>query len=713
MERRGQKDEKKAEALSDITSHLSPFFYPRNIAVIGVSPEEKNLGKNIVMNCLTLGYRGEILSVGLKGGVAFGQHIYSSLDEVRRPVDLAVILTPAQTIPGILEQCSRKGVRHAVIESGGFSELGEKGKTLEKTCLETAQKYGIRIIGPNGIGVTNMENGLALSFMIMQKDLSPGPVSVLAQSGGVGLSFLGFLADANIGINKFVSMGNKLDVNENDLLAYLIRDKGTKIILVYLEGFTDGRRFVEVARESDKPILVYKSNRYRESASIARSHTAALFADDKLVDHVLDQAGCIRINTMEDAMDYIKSRTLPPLRENRLAVVSRSGGHAVIAADACAYYGLRFAELPRDLLSKFESRFRANVIRLQNPLDLGDLFDLDFYVYIVEEMLKRDDVDGVLLGHGYFRGSEQEASRTLLKKVEQLMDQYRKPVVPVILTETKERDYLVKNLKMPIFWAPENAMRALKFSYKWETRPQPDLERFVPEGLRKDRAGEILAAAGKRDYLLMSESLELLACYGFHLAPFTLAKTSGEAVKAWETLSRPVVLKTNRPHVSHKTDAGALQLDLNSAEAVQKAFRELQAAGGPETEVLVQTMQGGGREVILGGKQDGTFGPIILFGLGGILVEVIEDVVWRMAPISRGEARRMVQGFRGAKILAGLRGESPYDIEALEDMLLRLSQMLVDFPVIREIDINPVMVFSRGKGALALDARINLDLSFE
>ncbi len=695
---------------AETPTELSPFFYPRNIAVIGVSPEEINLGKNIVMNCLTLGYRGEIIPVGLKEGVAFGQRIYPSLDEINRAVDLAVILTPARTIPDILEQCGRKGIRYAVIESGGFSELGESGRPLETTCLETAQKLSIRLIGPNCIGVTNMENGLALSFMTLQKGLSLGPVSVLAQSGGVGLSFLGFLVDENIGINKFVSMGNKLDVDENDLLAYLIQDEGTKIILVYLEGFTDGRRFVEIARRSDKPILVYKSNRFRESAAIAHSHTAALFADDRLVDHVLDQAGCFRLNTMDDAMDYIKSRTLPPLRGNRLAIVSRSGGHAVIAADACAYYGFQFADLPGHLLKKFESRFRAHVIRLQNPLDLGDLFDLDFYVYIVEELLKRDDVDGILLGHGYFRGTEQEASRTLFKRVEHLVEQYQKPVAPVILTESKEREYLIRNLKTPIFWAPENAMRALKFSYMWETRPQPDIDIPTPHGIRKKATQGILEATRGSEHLLMSESLDLLATYGFPLSPHALAGTPEEALEAWKKLQGPVAIKLNRPHVLHKTDAGALRLDLNADKQIEEAFRDLQAIGGANTEVLLQAMQRNGLEVILGGKRDPTFGPILLFGLGGIFVEVLEDVVWRMAPISRNEARGMVRSIKGSKVLGGIRGETAYAEDALEDMLLRLSQMLVDFPVIREIDINPVMVFSKGVGALVLDARINLSL---
>jgi acetate---CoA ligase (ADP-forming) len=688
-------------------SHFSRFFYPRNIAVIGVSPDKKNLGKNIVLNCLTFGFEGEILPVGLSGGVAFGQRIYRSLDEIDREIDLAVILTPARTIPGIIEQCGRKGIKHIVIESSGFSELGEEGQSLAKICVDVARRYGIRFIGPNCIGVTNLENGLVLPFMPLRTDLSPGPVSVMAQSGGVGLSYLGFLGDENMGINKFISIGNKLDVDENDLLGYLIQDPGTKIILAYLEGFTNGRRFVEIASRSEKPILVYKSNRFETSSRIAHSHTAALFSDDKLVDFALAQAGSIRINTLDDAIDYIKSQAFPPLRGNRLAVVSRSGGHAVIAADACGYYGFQLPRLPEDFLRKFESRFRAHVIRLQNPLDLGDLFDLEFYEHIVNEMLNREDVDGVLLVHAYRRGFEQESSRMLLKKVEQLVEKYGKPVATVIMTEAVEKDYLKKNLKIPIFSAPENAMRAFHLSYQWSSRKSRPLA-SQETGMVVDRAGAepLLKNGQRRGHLLLGEALELLRCYGFPMPACGLARSETEALQFWNSVQGPVALKIHSPHISHKSDRGAVRLNLDSAADIRKALLELQSIGGPGTEVLVQSMSRKGREVILGGKQDPTFGPVVLFGLGGIFVEVLEDVVWHLAPIGFDAAMQMIQNTKGGKVLRGVRGEAPSDIEATAELLVRLSQLLADHPMIQEIDINPVMVFQSAGGAQALDARV-------
>jgi len=690
-------------------ARFSTFFYPRNVAVIGVSPDRKNLGKNIVYNCLYFGYTGEIIPVGLSKGIAYGQRIHENIETIDRDIDLAVILTPAKTIPGILEQCGRKGIQHAVIESGGFSELGEEGEPLEEACVEVARRYGIRFIGPNGIGVTNLENGLALPFMPMRTDIRLGPVSILAQSGGVGLSYLNFLAEENIGMNKFVSMGNKLNVDENDLLGYLIHDEGTKIILVYLEGFKDARRFIEVASTSTKPILVHKSNRFEASARIAHSHTAALFADDRLVDYALEQAGCIRLNTMDDSMDYLKSQTLPPLRGNRLAVISRSGGHAVIAADACGHYGFSLPRFPEEILKKVESRLRAHVIRLQNPLDLGDLFELEFYAFIVEELLKREEVDGVVLVHGYQAAFEREASRTLIKRVEGLVEQYQKPVACVVFAAALERDYIRKSVKIPIFPAPENAMRAFNLSYKWSFRKPSPLQVQSLDRVHRDKAGEALARGQKRGHLLLHESLQLLEHYGFPVPAHRLARTEAEALQFQRASKGSIAMKLNLPHFSHKTDLGAVRLNIKTQAEAQKAFKALKGLGGEETEVLLQPMITQGREVILGGKRDQSFGPIVLFGLGGIFVEALKDVVWRVAPLSYEEAKRMIGSIRGAGILEGSRGEKPSDVERVADFLVRLSHLLIDFPQIQEIDINPVLVFAEGEGASAVDARVILE----
>lgn len=691
------------------SNNLRAFFYPESVAVIGVSPDPKNLARNMIHNLLTFGYQGEFIPMGRREGVISGQRIRQSLDEINHSIDLAAILTPAKTIPGILEECGQKGIRWAVIESGGFSETGEEALPLEEACLKVAKKYGIRFIGPNGIGLANMENGLVLPFWPLREDLFLGSVSVLVQSGGVGLSYLKFLAEENIGLNKFVSMGNKLNVDENDLLAYLIEDEGTRIILVYLEGFTDGRRFVEVASRSDKPILVHKSNRFRASAQIAHSHTAALFADDQLVDYALEQAGCVRVNTMDDAIDYLKILSLPPLRGNRLTVVSRSGGHAVISADACGHYGFKLPLFPKDFLKAIESRLRANVIRLQNPLDLGDLFDLAFYETIVEELMRQADVDGILLMHGYRSGPEQEDSRKLILKVEELVDRYQKPVAVVVVTESDELDYLKRHSKIGIFTAPENAMRAFDLSFKLASRersaPDPLTRPFNGAGLSK--AEDILSKAIGRDYLFLDESLELIRHYGLPVIEYRLARSPEEAVKAWHSFGGSVAVKLNRPHVSHKSDEGLVRLNVSSEAGVHEIFEVFRSKFVPkDVEVLIQPMASEGQEVILGGKQDGVFGPVILFGLGGTFVEVLRDVVWRVAPINAREAWRMIHQIKGRNVLEGIRGQGPYDLDSLGKSLIQIAQLLTDLPMIQEIDVNPVKLNGTGEGILALDARV-------
>jgi acetyltransferase len=480
---------------------------------------------------------------------------------------------------------------------------------------------------------------------------------------------------------------------------------------MYLEGFKDGRRFIEIAATSKKPILVHKSNRFKVSGSIAYSHTAALFADDALVDAALEQAGCVRVNTMDDAMDYVKILSLPPLKGNRLGVVSRSGGHAVIAADACAHYGFELPPFPEEFLKTVESRFRAKVIRLQNPMDLGDLFELTFYQEIVEGMLKRADVDGVLLGHVYRRGYEQEDSRKLVQNVEALVATYQKPVATVIFTDAVEKDFLKRHSSIPIFEAPENAMRAFHFSHWWASRIISVAEKAPPSSIDREGARGILLHAAGRGFLYLNEAMDLLKCYGLKVDPYRLACAADTAVAAWRRMGGAVAMKLNRPHVSHKTDVGAVRLGLDTEEDITEAFRAMVTAAGTDEpiEVLIQPMSPSGREVIIGGKQDPVFGPVIVFGLGGVLVEAFGDVVWRMAPIGAHDARQMIGKIKGKKILAGVRGEVPADTEALEDALLRLSALLVDFPEIREIDINPVRVSGRGGGATALDARVILD----
>jgi acetate---CoA ligase (ADP-forming) len=685
-------------------SEFQKFFYPESILVVGVSPAAANLGRNIVSNLLLSGYNGEILSVGRTPGVVFGQRIHMSIEEIGRPVDLAVVLTPAATVPAVLDECGRMGIRRVVVESGGFTEMGPHALPVEEACRDACERHSIRMIGPNCIGVTNMECGVVLPFLPMGRAMKKGPVSILAQSGGVGLSYLGFIAEENIGVNKFVSMGNKLDIDENDLLEYLIEDPGTGIILVHLESFSGGRRFLEAASRSPKPVLVHKTNRFEASAEIARSHTGAMASDDRLADCLLEQAGCVRVNTMADAMDCIKILTLPPLKGGRLGVVSRSGGHAVIAADACGRYGFHLPPFPEDFIRRIEEKMRAKVIRLRNPMDLGDLFDVAFYERIVGETLMHDDVDGVLLVHGYRKGFEQEESRLLVKKIEELVDRHGKPVAVVMITEAVELAYLKANSRIPIFHAPENAMRALHLSHRLATRSKPAaLER--PEGIDIDAGLRILDCARSRGHCLLSESLDLLEAYNIPIVKYRLARSPEQGAAILRDMSCPVAVKVNRPHVDHKTDSGLVRLDCRTEEDLAECFDAFRKTlDCDDVEILIQPMAGRFTETIVGGKRDAVFGPVGVFGLGGVFVEVLEDVVWRTAPIPPGEADKMTAGLKGRALLEGVRGRPRCDSSALRDIIVRVSHLLSDLQDVAEMDINPVAAME--SGAAALDARV-------
>ncbi len=690
---------------------MEKFFYPESIAVIGVSNNPTNMGQSIVTNLIKASYKGLIYSVGPRGGALFGQSIYPSLESIPGPVDLAVILTPAKTIPDILDQCGRKGIKRVVIESSGFTEFREERKELELQTIQTAEKWGVRFIGPNGIGVLNSDNGVALPFVPVGGEIQKGHVAVLAQSGGVGLSYLNFLRAENLGLSKFVSMGNKLNVNECDLLEYLIHDPQTHMIIMYLEDIKEGRRLVDLARSSSKPILIHKANVGEAAKRIAASHTAALASDDKVVSAAFRQAGIIRVRRFQATMNYVKVLSLPPLGGARLGIVSRSGGHAVIAADACDQHGFTLPSFSREFLSSIEKHFRASVIKLDNPLDLGDLFELPLYVKIVDSMLSMPDVDGVLLVHAY-SWEEREPSRNLIRQVEELVKKWQKPVAMCVVTSDSEVSYLKQHIDYPVFTSPEEASEALYLSYmkEWWSKAHEDPVTAITAD--RDTARDIMDRAVRTPgWMSMADALRLLDTYGVHTIPWKEARDEQTVVSAAEELGYPVVLKADLPSIVHKTEAGAVRLGIQNRDELLKAYKEMsdkfsQESGMP---ALIQKMAQPGREMILGGKHDAQFGPLVVLGFGGIFVEAFNDITIRLAPITHRESLDMIQELKGKAILGGLRGQSAADVKTLADFLVRLSHLVTDFPEIKELDINPLMLNAEGAGGNALDIRIRVE----
>ncbi|MBI2341572.1 MAG: acetate--CoA ligase family protein [Deltaproteobacteria bacterium] len=728
---------------------MEKFFNPKSVAVIGVSESPANMAKNIVGNLLEFGFKGIIYQVGKTEGTLFSRKIYRSVLEIEDSIDLAVILTPAAAIPQLMEECGKKNIHNIVIESAGFGEFGEKGKELEKTILKIAKKYSIRFIGPNCIGTMDLASGLATSFVSFKNTFKRDGISIISQSGGVGFSYITTLASENLGISKFASIGNKLNVNENDLLEYLIDDPETKIICIYLEGISDGRKLLEIAKRSPKPILVQKANTGSHAKSIAESHTAALSSDDKVVDAALKQSGIARILDRETLVNYLKIMPLPKMRGNKLAIISRSGGHAIIAADVSEQEGFELAALNKNFLHDIEKHLRAKVIRLTNPIDIGDLFDYGVYAEIIEKTLKQPNIDGVVFMHAYFSETEGTPSRVLFNKIKDLSYKYDKPVGICIATDEDEFSRLRKELDYPLFNVPSAVVRALALSRDFYLKRSSVIARSevtkqspannCTQGIataasrpRNDKTAKILRTClSQKRNPSFQEGMEIFKAYGIPIVKTIQAKNADEAVRAAAKIGYPVVMKISSQKISHKTDVGGVKLNIKNEsqlreehKAMMKTLfqtpsslrkqgsraltRDSRLRGNDNREVIIQPMLKKGWELILGAKQDPNFGPVVLAGLGGIFVEIFKDTTIRVVPIDKDEPAKMLSELKGYAILQGARGDKPYDIKAAEAAISKLARLIADFPEIKEIDINPFYVLHKGGGGFALDARVIL-----
>jgi acetyltransferase len=686
---------------------LERIFYPESVAVIGVSERPDNLAANIIGNLLAFGYQGDIHAVGLRAGEVHGIPILTSVEALPEDTDLAVILTPAATVPELLDACGRKGIRRAVIESGGFTEFSEAGRELEERVCAVARRWGLRFVGPNCISVVNMENGLCLPFASLDpRAARRGPVSVLAQSGGVSITYLMLLSQAGLGANKVVSMGNKADLDEVDYLAYLVDDPGTDVICLYLESIGEGRRLLELAASSDKPIVVQKANRGDASAQIAFSHTAALANDDRIVDAALQQAGVARAASFDEAVALAQGFTLPPVTGNDLLIISRSGGHAVVAADVAEEHGFRLMPVPEVFRAEVRRLFRADVIAPTNPLDLGTIFDFDLYNHIVERSLRALDPDALLLVHTYSAGPEADASHRVAQHLGELSRAMAKPLAFCAFAQQAEVEALKKASLLPIFTDIEGAVRALAASRDRHARPARRVPLPPPPTQRPGKVEALLSGAG---VLTTDAALDLCGAFGIPVATWAAVDDAEAASFAASAMGYPVALKGLASEVPHKSDAGLVALGITDAEDLRAAFAEVSAAlerYTPQAQagrLMVQPMLSGGYEVIIGGRRDPSFGPMVMFGLGGIYVEILEDVAFRLAPLAREDAERMVDEVRGSRLLQGARGQPPADRGAIIEALLGMSRLLVECPEIFEIDVNPLLVSEQG--AAAVDAR--------
>lgn len=678
---------------------MKGFFEAGSVAVVGVSNSPTNLGQAIVFNLLEFHYEGFIYLVGTRGGAFMGHKIYPSVLDIPEPVELAVILVPASVVPKVLHECGEKQITRVVLESGGFRELGRGRLALEEEVVRILDHYKMRMIGPNCIGIINRRNGLAVPFMPLKAEVPLGRVGIVAQSGGVGIMMTNLLAAENIGFSKLVSVGNKLNVDENDLVEYLSHDDETDVISCYLEGISRGRQFMEIAGRSAKPVIVHKSNVGSSGSVIARSHSASLSTDDRVVDAAFRQCGIIRTRDQRESMESIKAFSLPSLAGKRLAIISRSGGHAVMAADAAEEFGFTLPPFREDLIRMVQEHSRAKVIDFHNPMDLGDLFDLPLYRTLAEKSLVNEEIDGLVFIHNYQGVFDAKESRELIVHLGELIPRFGKPIALCVFTTQAELAIDRKAAGFPIFGDPREAVRALALVRLRQRTPRSPFASKRPPGLDRIKARALLENA-KTGPIPPEALASVLSCYGIPVVSWETAETEDEAVEAAKRLGFPVVMKTAAPGVIHKSDVGGVHMDLVDESALRKSYRQLLGIG---PSVLLQKQAEPGMEWLVGGRQDQNFGPVVVVAVGGIFVEVLRETAIGIAPVGREDADLLVRGCRGSEILDGVRGQNKADRQALVDVMVRASWLMNDLPELQELDLNPVRVFA--EGSLALDWR--------
>lgn len=710
--------------------NLDTIFSPQSVAVVGASTTPGKVGHDIFANILKGGYKGILYPVNPNAKSVLSVRAYPNILDIPDDVDVAIIILPPRVALKAIKEAIKKGVKGVVIVSAGFREVGGEGLEIENQIVAICKKAGVRVVGPNCLGVINPLSSVSLNASFSRRMPKPGNISFISQSGALCAAVLDFAADRDFGFSKFISIGNKADVDELDLLRYMHDDKDTEVIMIYLEELKKGLEFVESVKEitsGDRPtpILVIKSGRTTAGARAAASHTGALAGSEAVYDAIFKQAGIIRVDSIDELFDYAiafayknKSETGTFTRKvpggNRVAIVTNAGGPGIVATDMTVSSGLKLAKFHEETIEALESHLPLTA-NLYNPVDIiGDAAQ-DRYENALSSVIKDEDVDGALVILTPQSMTNALGTAEAIVRIDRCT---HKPILCCfmgIFDVSSGVKYLQEH-GIPVFKFPENTAKAFGALYKysnWLNRQH--LAQFTLKH-NKEHAAEIIKnslAAGKT-YLSELDGLELLKCYGFNVLPAQIAKNENEAIEIAENMSFPVAMKIISPQIQHKSDAKGVILQIDSKEKVKQAFQKLIERAkqfNPNTViegVLVQKMSQPGDEVILGVNRYPIFGPLLMAGLGGIYVELFKDVVFRLAPIKRNESRRMIKSIKGYNIFKGFRGRPESDIKAIEKSVVSLSDMVTNHPEIVEMDINPLMVHEEGKGATVADYRIIL-----
>ncbi len=669
----------------DSVSQLDGILRPKSVAVIGASTSPDKLGHEILKNILDGGYQGAVYPINPKADTILDLPCHTNVKELQEPPDLAVLIIPARFVPQAIQDCGEKGVKGAVIITGGFSEAGAEGEELQQQTTEVARKFGVRLIGPNCQGVNNPHHPICASWPLLTY---PGKVAVISQSGTVGAAMMDWFSEEKLGVSSFVSMGNRADVDEADLIDYFNHDENTEVIAAYIEGIKRPAQFLEVMDRLQKPLVVLKSGRTPKGKVAAESHTKALAGADAIYDSLFKKYNVCRAYTIEEFYDFAKAFAyLKPPKGNTIVFITTSGGAAILGTDQAEQEGLDAAPLPAQVVEAITPLIPAHAIKA-NPIDLTGDATAQMFADVIREARDHFDTLGVIFGDPV-----EGASEVVTPGANEL-------VIFLGGADVERRERERMHLKgIPVFPTPERGIKALAqvMDRKLLSAPQEPTLTLSATGIQ----------------LPPHEALSLVAEKGLDCTAFALAESPGSASEIAQKQGFPVALKVSSPDIVHKSDAGGVQLNLDNPEAVEKAYGELLARvknSCPQAKidgVLVNKMAPAGQEVIIGMNRDPQFGPIMLFGLGGVLVEIFRDVVLWHPPLSRKDALEMIQQIKGYPVLAGYRGQPPVDMNALADCLLAVAQLAEENPKIVEIDLNPV--FAYPQGALVADARIIME----
>jgi len=696
---------------------LENFFNPQSIAIVGASRQKSKVGHEILTSILNGGYKGKIFPVNPKADTIGQLRCYPDLKSIGEVPDLVIIAVPVKIVSAVMHQCAKVGVCSVIIITAGFKEVGEEGRELEKQVVRIAKQAGIRVIGPNCLGVIVPANNLNASF---GGDLpAPGAIGYLSQSGALLAAVLDMAGAGGIGFSKLVSIGNKADLNELDIIEAMACDPDTKVIAGYLESISDGNVFVREAEQisHDKPILLIKAGGTSAGAKAASSHTGSIAGAETTYECVFERAGIVRCNSIKQQFDYAQAFANQPLpKGTRVAVITNAGGAGIMAADAVERQGLTFTQPTEKTVTKLAEKLPA-AANFYNPFDvLGDAL-ADRYEYAMDVVLDDPNVDILLIlltpqAMTEIAATAEAIARTAKRKTE-------KPILACFLgaNEVKKGVRILRENKIPQYDSPESAVSTIKVMteyVRWHARPKRVVKLF-PVNRRKV---ENIIERHLRQRILEigeAESKEILEAYGFVTPKGSVAATAEQAANIAEQLGYPVVLKIWSPDISHKSDVGGVKLGLNNTSDVMDAF-DLMMYRVPNKVpnanilgVLVQEMCKTGKEVILGMNRDRHFGPLVMFGMGGTMVEVLKDVSFDLAPLTAEEAKQMLVNTKTYQMLKGARGEEGVDIAAIAEGLQRLSQLVTDFPQIQELDINPYVVGPEGTAPVAVDARMSIE----